>query len=372
MLDAVVDYLPVADRHPAHRGHRHEGRADRAQGRARTSRSRRSRSRSSPTPTASSPTSASTRASSRRVRRSTTPPRTARSASGASCACTRTSARTSTSRTRATSSRVSASSRRPPATRSASARTRSSSSRWMFPEPVISVAIEPKTKADQDKLGKALSSLSDEDPTFRVHTDEETGPDDHPRHGRASPRGARRPDDARVQRRSARRQAAGCVPRDDHAAGREGRASATSARPAVAVSSPTSCIALEPTGPGGGYEFVDEIKGGVIPREYIPAVDAGIQEAMQGGVVAGYPLVDVRARLTFGSYHEVDSSEMAFKIAGSMAFKDAAKKAKADPARAGHGRRGRDRRRVHGRRDRRPQLDGAVRSRAWSSAAARR
>ena len=87
-------------------------------------------------------------------------------------------------------------------------------------------------------------------------------------------------------------------------------------------------LALEPTGPGGGYEFVDEIKGGVIPREYIPAVDAGIQEAMQGGVVAGYPLVDVRARLTFGSYHEVDSSEMAFKIAGSMALKDAAKKAK--------------------------------------------
>ena len=87
-------------------------------------------------------------------------------------------------------------------------------------------------------------------------------------------------------------------------------------------------IALEPTGPGGGYEFVDEIKGGVIPREYIPAVDAGIQEAMQGGVVAGYPLVDVRATLTFGSYHEVDSSEMAFKIAGSMAFKEAASKAK--------------------------------------------
>ena len=87
-------------------------------------------------------------------------------------------------------------------------------------------------------------------------------------------------------------------------------------------------IALEPTGPGGGYEFVDEIKGGVIPREYIPAVDAGIQEAMQGGVMAGYPLVDVRVRLTFGSYHDVDSSEMAFKIAGSMAFKEAARRAK--------------------------------------------
>jgi elongation factor G len=87
-------------------------------------------------------------------------------------------------------------------------------------------------------------------------------------------------------------------------------------------------IALEPTGPGGGFEFIDEIKGGVIPREYIPAVDAGIQEAMQGGVLAGYPLEDLRAKLTFGSYHDVDSSEMAFKIAGSMALKEAAKKAK--------------------------------------------
>jgi elongation factor G len=87
-------------------------------------------------------------------------------------------------------------------------------------------------------------------------------------------------------------------------------------------------ISLEPTGPGGGYEFVDEITGGVIPREYIPAVDAGIQEAMEGGVVAGYPLVDLRARLTYGSYHDVDSSEMAFKIAGSMALKEAVRKAK--------------------------------------------
>src|SRR5213076_1435493 len=87
-------------------------------------------------------------------------------------------------------------------------------------------------------------------------------------------------------------------------------------------------IGLEPTGPGGGYEFVDEIKGGVIPREYIPAVDAGIQEALEGGVLAGYPLVDIRARLTYGSYHDVDSSEMAFKIAGSMALKEAVRKAK--------------------------------------------
>ena len=96
-------------------------------------------------------------------------------------------------------------------------------------------------------------------------------------------------------------------------------------------------ISLEPTGPGGGYEFVDKIMGGVIPREYIPAVDAGIQEAMEGGVLAGYPLVDVRAILTCGSYHDVDSSEMAFKIAGSMAFKKAARHGQAGPARADHG-----------------------------------
>ena len=87
-------------------------------------------------------------------------------------------------------------------------------------------------------------------------------------------------------------------------------------------------IGLEPTGQGGGYEFVDEITGGVIPREYIPAVDAGIQEAMEGGVIAGYPLVDIRVRLTYGSYHDVDSSEMAFKIAGSMALKEAVRKAR--------------------------------------------
>ena len=128
-------------------------------------------------------------------------------------------------------------------------------------------------------------------------------------------------------------------------------------------------IALEPTGPGGGYEFVDEIKGGVIPREYIPAVDAGIQEAMEGGVLAGYPLVDVRVTLTFGSYHDVDSSEMAFKIAGSMAFKEGGPQGQAGAARAGHGGRGRDARGLHGRRHRRPHRHGAARSRAWSSAA---
>ena len=189
----------------------------------------------------------------------------------------------------------------------------------IFPEPVISVAIEPKTKADQDKLGKALGSLSDEDPTFRVHTDEETG--------------------QTIIRGMGELHLEVLVDRMM----REFNVEAHVGKPQVAyretITQPVEkvevryvrqtggrgqyahvVLALEPTGPGGGYEFVDEIKGGVIPREYIPAVDAGIQEAMQGGVVAGYPLVDVRARLTYGSYHEVDSSEMAFKIAGSMAL----------------------------------------------------
>ncbi len=197
----------------------------------------------------------------------------------------------------------------------------------VFPEPVISVAIEPKTKADQDKLGKALGSLSDEDPTFRVHTDDETG--------------------QTIIRGMGELHLEVLVDRMI----REFNVEAHVGKPQVAyretITQPVDkvevryvrqtggrgqyahvVLALEPTGAGGGFEFVDEIKGGVIPREYIPAVDAGIQEAMQGGVVAGYPLVDLRARLTFGSYHEVDSSEMAFKIAGSMALKEAAKKAR--------------------------------------------
>src|SRR3954451_17608353 len=199
--------------------------------------------------------------------------------------------------------------------------------RMEFPTPVISVAIEPKTKIDQDKLGKALNSLSDEDPTFVVHTDLDTGQTIIAGMGELHL-------EVLVDRMM-----------------REFNVDAHVGKPQVAyretITQPVEkveqryvrqtggrgqyghvVIALEPTGPGGGYEFVDEIRGGVIPREYIPAVDAGIQEAMEGGVVAGYPLVDVRARLTFGSYHDVDSSEMAFKIAGSMALKDAAKKAK--------------------------------------------
>ncbi len=198
--------------------------------------------------------------------------------------------------------------------------------RMVFPVPVISVAIEPKTKADQDKLGRALGSLSDEDPTFQVHTDDETGQTIIAGMGELHL-------EILVDRMK-----------------REFNVDANVGKPQVAyretILKPiekVECryvrqtggrgqfahvqIKLEPTGPGGGYEFVDQIKGGVIPKEYIPSVDAGIIEAMAGGVLAGYQLVDVRATLTYGSFHEVDSSEMAFRIAGSMALKDAARKA---------------------------------------------
>ena len=193
-----------------------------------------------------------------------------------------------------------------------------------FPEPVIHVAVEPKTKADQDKLGKALYALSEEDPTFRVRTDEETGQTVISGMGELHL-------EVLVDRML-----------------REFNVDANVGKPQVAyretIRKPVDkveeryvrqtggrgqyghvVIQVEPTGPGGGYEFIDKISGGVIPKEYIPAVDAGIQEALTSGVLAGYPTVDVRVTLTFGSYHDVDSSEMAFKIAGSMAVKKAAR-----------------------------------------------
>jgi elongation factor G len=199
--------------------------------------------------------------------------------------------------------------------------------RMEFPEPVIHVAVEPKTKADQDKLGKALSSLSEEDPTFSVRTDDETGQTIIGGMGELHL-------EVLVDRMM-----------------REFAVVANVGKPQVAyretITQPVEdveeryirqtggrgqyghvIINLEPTGPGGGYEFVDKVKGGDVPREYISAVDAGIQEAMEGGVIAGYALVDVRAILTGGSSHDVDSSEMAFKIAGSIAFKKAARMAK--------------------------------------------
>jgi elongation factor G len=196
----------------------------------------------------------------------------------------------------------------------------------VFPEPVIAVAIEPKTKGDQDKLGAGLQRLSDEDPTFRVRTDEETGQTLIAGMGELHL-------EIIVDRLL-----------------REFNVDANVGRPQVAyretVGRPVQKIVgrfvrqtggrgqyghvvidMEPADPGEGYEFVDRIVGGKIPREFIPAVDLGIQEAMESGILAGYPVVDLRVNLVDGSYHEVDSSEIAFKVAGSMAFKSAMQRA---------------------------------------------
>jgi elongation factor G len=197
----------------------------------------------------------------------------------------------------------------------------------IFPDPVISVAVEPRTKGDQDKLATALQRLSDEDPTFRVRTDEETGQTLIAGMGELHL-------EIIVDRLT-----------------REFNVDANVGRPQVAyretVSNPVqkiegrfvrqtggrgqyghAVINMEPSEPGEGYEFMDKIVGGKIPREFIPAVDLGIQEAMESGILAGYPVVDIRVELVDGSYHDVDSSEMAFKVAGSMAFKEAMKRAK--------------------------------------------
>jgi elongation factor G len=196
-----------------------------------------------------------------------------------------------------------------------------------FPEPVISVAVEPKSKADQDKLGSGLARLAEEDPTFRVTSDEETGQTlisgmgelhleiivDRLKREFSVDANVGRPQVA--YRETATRPA-------EKIQGRFVRQTGGSGQYGDAV------INLLPQVPGAGYEFVDKIVGGKIPKEYIPAVDAGIQEAMGSGVLAGYPVVDVKVELIEGSYHEVDSSERAFKIAGSMAFKEAMKRAK--------------------------------------------
>ena len=195
-----------------------------------------------------------------------------------------------------------------------------------FPAPVIHVAIEPKTKSDEEKLSESLAKLSEEDPTFLVRTDEETGQTIIAGMGELHL-------EILVDRLV-----------------REFKVAANVGRPQVAyretIKGPVSkvegkyvrqsggkgqyghvYIDLEPTGPGGGYEFVDAVTGGRVPREFIPSVDAGIEEALDNGVLAGYPLVDVRATLIDGSYHDVDSSEMAFRIAGSMAVQEAARRA---------------------------------------------
>ncbi len=192
-----------------------------------------------------------------------------------------------------------------------------------FPEPVIHVAVEPKTKADQDKLSKALFSLSEEDPTFRVQSDEETGQTVISGMGELHlevlvDRMLREFNvDANVgkpqvaYRETVRKKVEKVETKYIRQTGGRGQYGHV-------------VISLEPTGPGGGYEFEDKITGGVIPKEYIPSVNQGIQESITSGVLAGYPTVDIKVTLTYGSYHDVDSSEMAFKIAGSMAIKKAA------------------------------------------------
>jgi elongation factor G len=197
----------------------------------------------------------------------------------------------------------------------------------VFPEPVIHVAVEPKTKVDQEKMSKALQTLSEEDPTFQVRTDVDTGQTVISGMGELHL-------EVIVDRML-----------------REFRVDATVGKPQVAYRETITqtvekitythkkqtggsgqfaevTIKMEPSGPGGGYEFIDKITGGRVPREYIPAVDAGIQQSLDAGVLAGYPTVDIRVTLLDGKYHDVDSSEMAFKIAGSMVFKEAARKAK--------------------------------------------
>ncbi len=196
-----------------------------------------------------------------------------------------------------------------------------------FPEPVISVAIEPKTKGDQDKLGAGLQRLTEEDPTFRVRTDDETGQTLISGMGELHleiivDRLLREFNvDANVGRpQVAYRETVGKAV--EKIEGRFVRQTGGRGQYGHAV------INLEPAEPGEGYEFIDKIVGGKIPREYISSVDLGIQEAMESGVLAGYPVVDIRTTLVDGSYHDVDSSEMAFKIAGSMAFKNAMQRAK--------------------------------------------
>jgi len=196
-----------------------------------------------------------------------------------------------------------------------------------FPEPVISVAVEPKSKADQDKLGTGLQRLAEEDPTFRVRSDEETGQTLIAGMGELHleiivDRLKREFNvDANVGRpQVAYRETIGKPA--EKVEGRFVRQTGGRGQYGHAI------INAVPLEPGDGYEFVDKIIGGKVPKEYIPAVDLGIQEAMESGILAGYPVVDVKIELIDGSYHEVDSSEIAFKVAGSMAFKEAMKRGK--------------------------------------------
>jgi len=195
-----------------------------------------------------------------------------------------------------------------------------------FPEPVISVAVEPKTKSDQEKMGLALQRLAKEDPSFRVSTDQESGQTiiagmgelhleiivDRMKREFKVEANVGKPQVAYRETIRATVEQEGKFVRQSGGRGQYGHV----------------WIKVEPQEEGKGYEFVNGIVGGVVPREYVPAVDKGIKEALEGGVIAGYPVVDVKVTLFDGSYHDVDSNEMAFKIAGSMAFKDGVRKAK--------------------------------------------
>jgi elongation factor G len=195
-----------------------------------------------------------------------------------------------------------------------------------FPEPVIQIAIEPKTKADQDKLSESLSKLSDEDPTFRVNVDEETNQTlisgmgelhleilvDRMRREFKVEANIGKPQVAYRETITLNVKAEGKFIKQSGGRGKYGHVE----------------IELEPNESGKGFEFINGIVGGSVPKEYIPAVSAGIQEAMRNGVVAGFPVVDIRAKLYDGSYHDVDSDELSFKVAGSMAFKSGSQKAK--------------------------------------------
>ncbi|NRO96337.1 elongation factor G [Paraburkholderia sp. NMBU_R16] len=198
--------------------------------------------------------------------------------------------------------------------------------RMVFPEPVISQAVEPKTKADQEKMGLALNRLAQEDPSFRVQTDEESGQTIISGMGELHL-------EILVDRMKREFNVEATVGKPQVAYRETIRATASDVEGKFVKQSGGrgqyghAVITLEPNEQGKGYEFLDEIKGGVIPREYIPAVDKGIQETLKSGVLAGFPVVDVKVHLTFGSYHDVDSNENAFRMAGSMAFKEAMRKA---------------------------------------------
>jgi len=195
-----------------------------------------------------------------------------------------------------------------------------------FPEPVLSIAIEPRSRADQDKMGEALHKLADEDPTFKVDYSQETGQTVVSGMGELHLEvivsrllsefgvGAKvgKPQVAYKETITVPVRAVGRFVRQTGGHGQYGHV----------------CLELEPMERGGGFQFVERIKGGTIPKQYIPATEVGIKEAMETGILAGYPLVDIRAILYDGSYHEVDSSEIAFKMAGSIALKEGARKAK--------------------------------------------